>query len=228
MKRFLFTSLFIFLSCFSSKAQDLYNDSVIVEIRVEFSQPNWKDLLMQNVQSEKDIPCTLYFDGVRYDSVGIRYKGNSSFNVPSEKKPFNITMDAYKPDQNLLGYKTLNLNNGFFDPAFVREKIGYEIARNILPAVRANYAKLYINNEYWGLYLNVQQPNRTFLKEHFISDKGNNYKCDPRGDLRWYAADTLKYKKDYEKKTNEEEADWSDLVGFIDKLNNLPQQSFQT
>ncbi|TAL67086.1 MAG: PKD domain-containing protein [Bacteroidetes bacterium] len=228
MKR-LFLLAFVYLfNYFGASAQDLYNDSVIVEIRIEFSQPNWRDLLMQNVKDEKDIPCTLFFDGVRYDSVGIRYKGNSSFNVPSEKKPFNITMDAYKQDQNLLGYKTLNLNNGFFDPAFVREKIGYDVARRFLPAVKANYAKLYINNEYWALYLNIQQPNKTFLKENFLSNDGNSYKCDPRGDLTWLGTDTQQYKKSYEKKTNETEADWSDLVGFIEKLNNLPQQTFQT
>ena len=227
MKKIILLSLTFFGFSLFAQAQDLYNDSVVVVIRLEFSQPNWRDLLMQNVAQEKDIPCTLIFDGVRYDSVGVRYKGNSSFNVPSEKKPFNISMDSYKPDQLLWGYKTINLNNGFFDPAFVREKIGYDVAQKFLPAVKANYAKLYINNEYWALYLSVQQPNKTFLRENFISNDGNSYKCDPRGDLRWFGADTQQYKKNYEKKTNETEADWSDLVGFIDKLNNLPQQSFQ-
>ncbi len=226
--RFVLSLCLVVCACSSARAQNLYTDTLVRELRLSFSQPNWQQLLKDNVVSETDIPVSLSVDGVRYDSVGIRYKGNSSYNIPGDKKPFNISMDAFREDQLLMGYKTLNLNNCFKDPTYCREKIAYELAARYLPAAKAAYVKLYINDVYWGLYLNVQQLNGTFLREWFGSSSGNNYKCDPRGDLQWMGADTAQYKKNYEKKTNEDIADWSDLVSFIDKLNNLPAQNFQT
>ena len=49
-----------------------------------------------------------------------------------------------------MGYDSLNLNNGFHDPTFTREVITYQIARRYGIAPKANYVKLYLNNEYWG------------------------------------------------------------------------------
>ena len=204
-------------------AQDLYDDTKILELYVEFPQSNWQQVLKDNVAAEKDIPATLTVNGVRYDSIGIRYKGNSSYNIPNDKKPFNISMDSFKPDQLLMGYSTLNLNNGFKDPTYCREKIAYELASRYMPAVKTAYVKLYINGVYWGLYLNVQQPNKKFLRENFGNATGNYYKGDPRGDLQWFGNDTMRYKNNYEKKTNETIADWADLVHAIDVLNNTPQ-----
>lgn len=211
--------------CYRLVAQDLYDDTRILELRIEFAQPNWQQVLRDNVATETDIPTTLTVNGVRYDSIGIRYKGNSSYNIPGDKKPFNLSMDTYKPDQLLMGYKTLNLNNGFKDPSFVREKIAYDLAARYMPAAKAAFVKVYINNQYWGLYLNVQQPNKTFLREWFGTADGNYYKCDPRGDLMWMNGDTARYKSNYEKK-NEENADWSDLVELTRVLNTASDAEF--
>ena len=210
------------------RAQDLYDDTRVREMRVVFAQPNWRDLLTQNVKAELDIPATLTIDGVTLDSVGVRYKGNSSFNIPGDKKPFNISTDTYRSGQQYLGYTTFNLNNFFKDPTCVRESIAYGLATLYLPSVRTAYVKLFINGKYWGLYLHVQQPNRDFLRAWFGNDSGNCFKGDPRGDLTWQGPDTAKYRANYELKTNEARNDYSDLVGFIEKLNTLPVQRIAT
>jgi hypothetical protein len=212
----------LFIAAVACRAQDLYDDTRVLEFRLTFSQPNWKTLLTQNVTSETDIPATLSVNGTVLDSVGVRYKGNSSYNVSGNKKPFNITTDAYRKGQEYLGYSTFNLNNFFKDPTFVREIIAYHLAGLYLPSEKTAYVKLYINNVYWGLYLHVQQPNRTFLREQFGNDSGNHYKGDPRGELAWFGADTAKYRASYELKTNEARNDWSDLVDFIRILNTTP------
>jgi spore coat protein CotH len=206
------------------RAQDLYDDTRVREMRVVFAQPNWRDLLTQNVKAELDIPATLTIDGVTLDSVGVRYKGNSSFNIPGDKKPFNITTDTYRSGQQYLGYTTFNLNNFFKDPTCVRESIAYGLATLYLPSVKTAYVTLFINGKYWGLYLHVQQPNRDFLRAWFGNDSGNCFKGDPRGDLTWQGPDTAKYRANYELKTNEARNDYSDLVGFIEALNTLPPQ----
>ena len=122
----------IFFTVGNLSSQNLYSDTTMLEFRIEFSQSDWRTMLKNNVVTETDVPATLIVKGVRYDSIGIRYKGNSSYNTPSDKKPFNISMDSYKPEQLLWGYKTLNLNNCFKDPTFVREKIAYDLATKYL------------------------------------------------------------------------------------------------
>jgi hypothetical protein len=229
-----FVILFLIFA-FPLFSQTLYNDTTITELRLSFYCTSWKDSLVKHVASETDIPGRLTVNNVIYDSIGVRYKGNSSYNVQSEKKPFNLSIDGYKENQLLDGYKTLNLNNFFKDPTCVREKIAYEIASRYFPAVKAAYAKLYVNNEYWGLYLNVQQINKIFLREHFVDRDGNMYKGDPPNsaggsfgaDLTWHGADTSYYRARYELKTNEDQNDWSDLVRFINVLNTLPDAAFE-
>ncbi|MDH7515455.1 MAG: CotH kinase family protein [Bacteroidota bacterium] len=217
----------ISLLCFSlADAQDLYDPLVIWEFRLKFPQPDWRQLLAANAPLERDIPATLTVDGVTLDSVGVRYKGNSSFNIPGEKKPFNITVDAFLPRRSLGGYTTFNLNNCFKDPTFVREMIAYRLAADYLPSVKAAYVKLFINDEYWGLYLNVQQPNKSFLRQWFASDEGNLYKCDPRGDLTWAGPDTARYRANYELKTEDAPDGYADLMRFIETLCTTPPDRF--
>jgi len=201
--------------------QDLYSDSTVLKFELQFSQLNYWDLLVQNKQPEIDIPATLIVnDSETYDSVGVRFKGNSSYNMSGEKKSFNISIDSFLDDQRLWEYKTLNLNNCFMDPTFIREKISYDIFRKYMPASHVGFVSLYLNGEYWGLYVNVEQINKDFLSEWFSSNEGNLYKGDPHGTMEWRGLGAGPYKNEYEKKTNEEEDDWTDLISFVDVLNN--------
>ncbi|HMP31350.1 MAG TPA: hypothetical protein PKD85_17230, partial [Saprospiraceae bacterium] len=91
---------------------DIYNETKVDELRLYFNQINYWNLLTQNYNAKIDIPVKLKYRGIEYDSVGIRFKGQTSYSRNSTtKKSFNISMDTWKDDQNLLGYKTLNLNN---------------------------------------------------------------------------------------------------------------------
>ena len=201
--------------------QELYSDSSVIKLELRFSQSNYWELLIQNKQAKIEIPATLIVnDSEVYDSVGVRFKGNSSYNIPNDKKPFNISLDSFIEDQKLWGYKTLNLSNSFMDPTFVREKISYDMFGKYMPAAKVGYVRLYLNGEYWGLYVNVQQINKIFLGNWFSSKAGNLYKGDPHGNLTWLGTHPEMYRRDYEKKTNEDEDDWTDLISMIEVLNN--------
>lgn len=218
MLKFFFL-FWVFVSCAFS--QDLYNPYKVIKMELKFYDKNYKQLLIQNKTSETDIPARLIVDdSIEIDSVGVRYKGNSSYNIQGDKKSFNVSIDSYRPDQRLNGIKTLNLNNGFVDPTFMREAITNYVFRHYLPAVRTGYAYLYINGEEYGLYSNVEQVNKDFLDIWFSSKSGNLYKGDPRGEFTWKGSEPSLYKSDYEKKTNEEVDDWTDLVNLINTINN--------
>jgi hypothetical protein len=110
--------------------------------------------------------------------VGVRFKGITSYRVAgnSQKKSFNIEIDATGPDQRLMGYKTLNLNNASMDPSFIREVLYFNIFRKYAPCPQANFVKLIINGENWGIYVNAQQQNSNLIEEWFGDNDGNRWK----------------------------------------------------
>ncbi|MBE2247401.1 MAG: CotH kinase family protein [Candidatus Competibacteraceae bacterium] len=228
MVRILIFSL-CFLFSVVGKAQNegdvLFGGSSIHDIELSFWQTNYWDTLTQHYLTDTYIPCHMTVNGVPFDSIGIKFKGNSSYNNPSDKKSFKIDMNEYISGQKIDGLKKLNLNNGFKDPTFMREKVFLDFLQNNgIPAPRCTYARVHINGTYWGLYMLVEEVNKKFLDLRFGNDTGNLFKGDPQGDLKWLGPSPSLYYPKYELKTNESQNDWSDLVAFINALNNATSQ----
>lgn len=228
--KFLFVLLIIHLTAFNISAQNegnaLFSYSQIHEIHFNFWQNNYWDSLTQNYTLDQYMPCNMVVNGVNYDSVGVKFKGNSSYNNPSDKKSFKIDMNEYISGQEIDGLKKFNLNNGFKDPTLMREKLFLDFLREInVPAPRCTYAKVYINNTYWGLYMLVEEVNKKFLEQRFGDDAGNLFKGDPTGDLKWLGSNPSLYYPKYELHTNETVNDWTDLVALINAINNTPSQN---
>jgi len=188
MKRILLI-LFIALSQFG-QAQDLYDINTLREITIKFYDPDYHQTLIDwfNAGDDSRLAATLEMDGITYDSVAVRYKGNISFIIPdlleSPKFPLNIDMNEYIDGQNLMGYKKLKLGNLMTDPTAVREAVAYEIYRKYTVAPKSNMMKVNIgvvgqSASYYGVYSNSESINKDFLKEHFDSKKGPLVKCDP-------------------------------------------------
>src|SRR5688572_9485707 len=123
--------------------QGLYNDSIVKSIYLTFPQPNYWTLLQNNYATHTDIPATMVVDGIVYDSVGVRFKGQTSYSqIPnSQKKSFNITVDYTDTNLDLEGYETLNLNNCFQDESFLREVFYLHQIRKHIPASKAAFVK---------------------------------------------------------------------------------------
>ena len=221
--------IFAVLSVSVSFAQEeLYDIQHIPEIKIYFTETNWDELLDQLYVAgdEERLMCLVEIDGTPLDSVGIRYKGFSSVSIDYVKNPFNIKLDYLIDGQNYQGFDKIKLSNVIQDPSFVREALSYEIARDYMPAGRANFAKVFINNEYWGLYTNVEAVNKDFLNDHFFTVENAFFKCNPE-DLDFFGENSnlgdspgsseSDYFELYDMKSN---AGWSELIGLIDILNN--------
>jgi hypothetical protein len=219
----------------------LYDENTLEEIRLYFPQTNYWTLLTQNYNSKTDIPARLRYQGVDYDSVGVRFKGQTSYFMNnSQKKSFNISMDFVKNGQKLKGYKTLNLNNSFQDASFMREVLYYRLIRKHSPAAKANFVRLYINDQDWGVYQNVQQLNKDFLEEWYESNDGVNIRADvpdgtstgPGGGggmwgdgtaaLNYLGSDTAIYQKYYTLKSSGPKDPWQRLIKACMVLNQTP------
>jgi hypothetical protein len=221
----------------------LYDSAIIRSIYLDFPQTNYWSLLTSNYASHTDILAKMTVDNVVYDSVGVRFKGQTSYSMSgnSQKKSFNITTDYVKDGQDLLGYETLNLNNSFQDASFLREVFYLHQIKRHIPAAKANYVQLYLNNQNWGLYPNVQQLNKTYLKEWFFNNNGTLWRADrPNGTtgggpggggpgwgdgtaaLNYLGTDTATYKQYYTLKSTQSATPWDILVDVTDALNNTP------
>jgi hypothetical protein len=162
---------------------DLYDEGVMPILELRFSQSNWYTLLTNNYQSKTDLAATLTVDGVVYEGVGVRFRGNTSYQMVqnSQKKSFNISIDHTLPGQRLMGYKTLNLLNCNNDATFMREVLYSNTCRQLVPSAKANFVRLVINGQNWGVYANVQQLNAQFLNDWFPSNEGTQWRADGMG-----------------------------------------------
>ncbi|HIE72714.1 MAG TPA: hypothetical protein EYQ06_00260, partial [Flavobacteriales bacterium] len=168
---------------FTTAQNDFYDENNINTIEIFFSQSNW-DQLMDNYYAtgngDRLTAGSVIVNGIVFDSVGVKYKGNSSYNANNAKNPLNIKLNHIK-NQDYQGYYTLKLSNGDKDPTFVREVLSYFISRHYMQAPKANYTEVYINGNYIGLYGNIESVNKKFIEEHFYSDDDNIlFKCNPQ------------------------------------------------
>ena len=137
-----------------------------------------------------------------------------------------MTVDFAHEDQRLMGYRTLNLLNVNGDATFARPILYNEIAQKYLPAAKANYARVVINGEDWGVYVNVEQFNADFIQARFGTRRGARWKVPGspigQGGMAYLGDDAEKYKFIYEIKTNDNAASWRSLIAFFKVLNETP------
>jgi CotH kinase protein/Lamin Tail Domain/Secretion system C-terminal sorting domain len=170
-------------------------------------------------------------DGQMYLGAGIRYKGFSSFSTNRNKNPFNIDLDYTYSDQAHEGFNKLKLSNVIQDPSFVREVLMYEISRKYMPASRANYANVYVNDTLIGLYTNVEAVNKDFLETHYGTQSNTFFKCNPENlELNGENSNLsntpgsiiANYHPLYRLESDEVEG-WQELKNLIDTLNDSPE-----
>jgi spore coat protein CotH len=168
-------------------------------------------------------------------NIGMRVKGNSS--REAEKKGYRVDMAAFQ-NQTYQGLKNMNINGNHNDPSMIREYLSARfLARAGIVASRSNPVMLFVNGTYQGLRNHSEYIDKTFLQSRFGESSGNLYKCSWPADLGWLGSSQQSYKnlvnpsplneRAYELKTNTTADDYSDLVYFIDIINNSPKDSFE-
>ncbi len=203
----------------------LYDAFTLRTLFLDFENADWEKELADFYHSDVDVPAKLTVDGKTYQDVGVHFRGASSFFTVGEgrKRSLNLSMDFLNDKQRLLGYRTLNLLNSHVDPTFLRSVLYYQVARGYLPAPKANFVRVVINGESWGVYANAQQVNKEFTKEVFHSAKVARWKVpgSPRGDggLNYLGEDVAEYKKRYEIKSTDVPKSWAELIKLCRVLN---------
>ncbi len=231
--------LFLFPTIFlqgQDSGTNLFDNSYVHEVKIYFDDPNFWETLVFNYDNgiysgdfEYLEAPSVYIDGTLIETVGVRHKGFSSYFASNEfKKSLKLDFDQFIEDQEYDGLRKVNLNNGVGDPAFLRDLLCYDMIRETgAPAPRVSHTRVYINDEYWGLYVLVEQIDKTFLSENFDDNDGNLFKNKGWSSLEWLGNNVNEYKENFDLKTNETEDDWTGFIELHDVINNSSNSEFQ-
>lgn len=235
-------SLFFALILFNSSSAHaqfssdwLFDDSSLPEIYITISPAHLDSILINNY-SDVEYPAEFIFKRASVSdtvsNIGFRIRGNTS--RASQKKSFKVSFDTFEDGREYLGLDKMNINGEHNDPSIIRSKLSWDtFAALNVPAPRSNHVKLFINEEYYGLYMNVEHIDNEFVEDRFGSDSGNLYKSLYPSDLTFLGEHPDDYKKElhgrriYELKTNEEVDDYTDIANFIKFMNSASDQEFE-
>jgi spore coat protein CotH len=212
----------------------LYDTTVLRTIFLEFDNPDWEAELEDFYHTDVEVPATVTVDGKRYPNVGVHFRGNSSFHRLSagQKRSLNLAFHFVDSKQRLYGYRTLNLLNSHEDPTFMHSVLYCNVARQYLPAPKANYVKVVINGESWGIYVNQQQFNKDFLRDNYKTTGGARWKVPGgpgfgSGGLVYLGENSRDYKRHYQIKSKDEERAWQALIALCRTLNRTPPEQLE-
>lgn len=229
MKKLFFILFFTFISIggMTQPGNLFFNYPQVHSIHINYFLPNYYDSLTfykdlaDQTGVEKYISADVIINNDTINNVGIRFRGNSSYNHPGTKKPVQLDFNEFVSGQKYDDMKKLNLNNAYLDPSQIREKLFMDILRESgVAAPRVTFAAVYFNGNYIGLYKAMEPINKEFLEAYYSNDNGNLFKCEPNMPLTWEGNNQSSYYDNAELKTNETVNDWSDLINFLDQVNH--------
>lgn len=186
--------------------------------------------LLETDENPIFVPAEVFHNGTQWYRVGLRFKGNSSlqssWQTGNLKLSFKMDFDEYEDDypqiknQRFYGFKKFSLKNNFDDSSQMREKVAADVFKDAGMAVsHTAFYTLYVDHgngpEYFGLYTLVEEVDGSVLDTQFTSDDGNLYK--PEDGSSNFVEGTFDA-ENFEKKTNEDDEDWSDITALFEAL----------
>ncbi|MGH9257407.1 MAG: CotH kinase family protein [Vicinamibacterales bacterium] len=210
-------------------ADDLFDDSVLHEIRLVINPRDWASL-KENFQLNDYYPCHVVWNGIVVRNVGIRSRGLGS---RSGTKPgLRVDFDRYSGSQTLLGLTSVVLRNNTQDPSSLHERLSMRLFSMMgLPASRTAHTRLFVNDQYVGLYLIVEAVDKRFLRRHFDQDGGYLYKYEWTSPyyFEYQGHDPSAYTpRPFQPETHEKDPDPKPLVEMIRAISETPDADFRS
>ena len=212
-------------------SDDFYEREQVQEIRLTISGLNLKKM-KEALPERKYVPATFHWRNIRLENVGVRYKGNSSSQPrQSHKRGYLIKVSEFKKGTRFLNLRRIALDNGVQFGSLFSEPIVTDILRDLnVPSSRCNYAKLFINDDYQGVYGNVERIDESFIEWHFGSKKGPLFKVNmpgPGANFSYAGDDPTQYKKGFEAKNKAAEKSFDELIDLIREIDKGDKSNYE-
>lgn len=206
------------------------DEEVFTQMREELS------IAIHTDATPTTVDTTITFDDRVWEHVGMRFKAltaaKNAIESGSEKFSFKLTFDSFEDDipdtknQRFYGFKKLNFSTNHKDDSFLHEVLTTEIFRDGgIPAAHAAFYRVHVDvgdgPEYWGLYTMLEDPDDDPMIALQLGRTGGNL-YQPEGE----GADfTAFVKESFQKETNQELADFSDVEAAIEALHDTEQSA---
>jgi spore coat protein CotH len=230
------------LTCGSSPAtaqtqSDFFDDSALQDVRLTVSTRDW-ETLKAHFEENTYYPADLTWRNITVRNVGIRSRGTGTRN--GVKPGLKIDINRYLSNQEFLGLKAFDLKNMYTDPSVLRETVAFKIyARMGIAAPREAHARLFINDEYVGVYVIVEAVDRTFVSQTFGPLEGQTETGGYLFEYKWVfpygfeylGPDLQTYASLFEPQTRDTDAIvniYGPIEEMIRTINEAPDEDFAT
>lgn len=195
-------------SALAQSAAELFDSGTIHEIRLSVHSRDLRTL-RENFRDNTYYPADLTWRNLKVRNVGIRSRGFGSRNPT--KLGLRVDMARYTTGQTLVGMSTIILDNLWQDDSMIREKLAFTFFERLgQPAPRESYCRLFINNEYQGLYTITEEIDAAFARRVTGETDGTvfEFKADIARQFRGEDLGAIEnYKRFFEPRTHELDAD---------------------
>ena len=172
------TVAFAQLSVSNPVARPFFDKKTVGEIRLTLPTADWVNVLdSMRIYGTDALTASVVIDGLRYDGATVRFRGDKSYAKGLKRNPFSIKLNGTSLAQNHQGYSLIKLSAAVRDPSMVREMLFHEIASKYMPASQAAYTKLYVNQEYVGVFVNVESVDKQFFENNYGTSNGAAFKA---------------------------------------------------
>jgi len=190
-------------------ADPLFSDDALPTFLIELSE--------DSLQALRDEPYSyvegaLVYEEERFESVGVRTKGENSWQPIDEKPSLKIKLNWSIKGVRFRGLEELTLNSMNDDHSMLHERVGYRLYREAgVPAARATHASLQINDEAYGLYTHVETVDQELIERWFFDEEGALFELSD-------AEYTEEYIDGFEVEYSESEDPEANIQGTVEAL----------
>jgi spore coat protein H len=179
----------------------------------------------------------LEFGGATFKDVGVRFKGNATYNERSialAKNSLKIDLNKYVKGQKIAGVETLNFHNAISEPGWMNEVLSYRLYRDAgVPAPRTAYVRVHLTvpglyeRKYTGLYILAENIDENFIEARIKSADGAILK-PVSTNLFNHLSDTWneRYQQTYDPKTDITDAEKQRVIDFCRLVTSAPDAEF--
>jgi spore coat protein CotH len=222
-----FVAAFFGAAATAHAADPMFNQAVLHEVRIVIDPADWQ-ALRDNFRTNQYYAANVSIDGEVIEQVGIRSRGKGSRS--GEKPGIKIDFNKYVESQTFHGYGAVHVKNSIQDASFVREALALSVYEALgIPAPGISFARVTVNDQYWGVFNLVEDVKKTFLTNRYGEDGGNLFKYEYTEvwDFTTKGEEPVKYiPVPFQAETNETHLDGSGLVTFVKAINELPEAIF--
>ncbi len=206
--------LFIFFFAFMNKSFSQIKEYFITCDPEDFAY------IYEHYEDDIYIPVTLTHEGQTWNDTKMRIRGDGSRQLP--KKALKVKFEG-EPFTN--GREALNFNAEYEDISYLRPLISSRVFQLTgHPCFDVEHARLYLNGEFLGLYVRVENMDSQFLEAQNLNPEGNLYKAFKDGACLSIYDDLENF---WEQKTGtSNKADLAQLIAEINEVNSADYKAF--